>query len=108
MSSNDQVRIVEVGPRDGLQNESAQVPTATKIALIDRLSACGFPMVEATSFVSPKWIPQLADAAEDGLFFSHGEPFVGNMYGPYLEIDAAAEPAASATAAEAASAEGAG
>ena len=64
MSSNDQVRIVEVGPRDGLQNESAQVPTATKIALIDRLSACGFPVVEATSFVSPKWIPQLADAAE--------------------------------------------
>ena len=64
MSSNDQVRIVEVGPRDGLQNESAQVPTATKIALVDRLSACGFPMVEATSFVSPKWIPQLADAAE--------------------------------------------
>ena len=64
MSSNDQIRIVEVGPRDGLQNESAQVPTATKIALIDRLSACGFPVVEATSFVSPKWIPQLADAAE--------------------------------------------
>ena len=64
MSSNDQVRIVEVGPRDGLQNESAQVPTATKIALIDRLSACGFPVVEATSFVSPKWIPQLADAAD--------------------------------------------
>lgn len=64
MSDSDQVRIVEVGPRDGLQNESAQVPTATKIALIDRLSACGFPVVEATSFVSPKWIPQLADAAE--------------------------------------------
>ena len=64
MSSNDQVRIVEVGPRDGLQNESAQVPTATKIALVDRLSACGFPMVEATSFVSPKWIPQMAAAAE--------------------------------------------
>lgn len=64
MSRSDQVRIVEVGPRDGLQNESAQVPTATKIALIDRLSACGFAVVEATSFVSPKWIPQLADAAE--------------------------------------------
>ncbi|MEJ5209486.1 hydroxymethylglutaryl-CoA lyase [Denitratimonas sp. CY0512] len=64
MSSNDQIRIVEVGPRDGLQNESAQVPTATKIALIDRLSACGFLVVEATSFVSPKWIPQMADAAE--------------------------------------------
>jgi hydroxymethylglutaryl-CoA lyase len=57
-------RIVEVGPRDGLQNESAFVPTADKIALIDRLSACGLQTVEATSFVSPKWVPQLADAAE--------------------------------------------
>jgi hydroxymethylglutaryl-CoA lyase len=57
-------RIVEVGPRDGLQNESAFVPTADKIALIDRLSACGLRTVEATSFVSPKWVPQLADAAE--------------------------------------------
>lgn len=64
MSHSDQVRIVEVGPRDGLQNEAAQVPTATKIELIDRLSACGFSVVEATSFVSPKWIPQLADAAQ--------------------------------------------
>ena len=61
MSSNS-VRIVEVGPRDGLQNEAAIIPAATKIALIDRLSACGFAVVEATSFVSPKWIPQLADA----------------------------------------------
>ncbi|UNK41030.1 hydroxymethylglutaryl-CoA lyase [Luteimonas sp. S4-F44] len=60
----DVVRVVEVGPRDGLQNEKAQVPTATKIALIDRLSACGFPVVEATSFVSPKWVPQLADAED--------------------------------------------
>ena len=58
------VRIVEVGPRDGLQNEKAIVPAATKIALIDRLSAAGNRSVEATSFVSPKWIPQLADAAE--------------------------------------------
>ncbi|HET9485449.1 MAG TPA: hydroxymethylglutaryl-CoA lyase [Xanthomonadales bacterium] len=58
------VRIVEVGPRDGLQNEKQVVPTATKIALIDRLTACGHSTVEATSFVSPKWVPQLADAAE--------------------------------------------
>ncbi|MDH5834205.1 hydroxymethylglutaryl-CoA lyase [Luteimonas kalidii] len=58
------VRIVEVGPRDGLQNESAQVPTAAKIELIDRLSATGLQTIEATSFVSPKWVPQLADAAE--------------------------------------------
>lgn len=62
--SDTHVRIVEVGPRDGLQNEAAQVLSATKIELIDRLSGCGFSMVETTSFVSPKWIPQLADAAE--------------------------------------------
>ena len=58
------VRIVEVGPRDGLQNEKATVATADKIELIDRLSATGLQSIEATSFVSPKWVPQLADAAE--------------------------------------------
>ena len=58
------VRIVEVGPRDGLQNEKATIPTPAKIELIDRLSATGLQCIEATSFVSPKWIPQLADAAE--------------------------------------------
>ena len=58
------VRIVEVGPRDGLQNESVMVATADKIALIDRLTATGLRSIEATSFVSPKWVPQLADAAE--------------------------------------------
>jgi hydroxymethylglutaryl-CoA lyase len=58
------VRIVEVGPRDGLQNEATHVPTATKIALIDRLSSSGLQTIEATSFVSPRWVPQLADAAE--------------------------------------------
>jgi hydroxymethylglutaryl-CoA lyase len=58
------VRIVEVGPRDGLQNESSPLATADKIALIDRLSATGLRSIEATSFVSPKWVPQLADAAE--------------------------------------------
>lgn len=58
------VRIVEVGARDGLQNEKTIVPTATKIELIDRLSATGLQAIEATSFVSPKWIPQLADARE--------------------------------------------
>jgi hydroxymethylglutaryl-CoA lyase len=56
------VRIVEVGPRDGLQNEKTIVATADKIALVDRLSATGLSTIEATSFVSPKWIPQLADA----------------------------------------------
>ena len=58
------VRIVEVGPRDGQQNEKALVATADKIELIDRLSATGLQSIEATSFVSPKWVPQLADAAE--------------------------------------------
>jgi len=58
------VRIVEVGPRDGLQNEKTTVATADKVALIDRLSATGLRTIEATSFVSPKWVPQLADASE--------------------------------------------
>ncbi|MCO5733229.1 hydroxymethylglutaryl-CoA lyase [Rhizobium sp. SSA_523] len=58
------VTIVEVGPRDGLQNEARFVPTEAKIALIDRLSACGFRRIEATSFVSPRWVPQMADAAD--------------------------------------------
>ena len=58
------VRIVEVGPRDGLQNEKTIIATADKIELIDRLSRTGLRSIEATSFVSPKWIPQLADAAE--------------------------------------------
>ncbi|MEO6066101.1 MAG: hydroxymethylglutaryl-CoA lyase [Lysobacterales bacterium] len=58
------VRIVEVGPRDGLQNESTHVSTADKIHLIDRLGACGLRTIEATSFVSPKWVPQMTDAAE--------------------------------------------
>jgi len=58
------VKIVEVGPRDGLQNEPAPVPTATKIALIERLADAGLPVVEATAFVSPKWIPQMADNAD--------------------------------------------
>jgi hydroxymethylglutaryl-CoA lyase len=58
------VTIVEVGPRDGLQNEPGTVPTDVKVAFIDRLARAGLPVVEATSFVSPRWVPQLADAAE--------------------------------------------
>lgn len=57
------VRIVEVGPRDGLQNEKQPVAAATKVELIDRLAACGLSAIEATAFVSPKWVPQMADAA---------------------------------------------
>lgn len=58
------VRIYEVGPRDGLQNEANLIPTQSKVALIDLLSQAGFDRIEATSFVSPKWVPQLADASE--------------------------------------------
>ncbi|CAM6035736.1 unnamed protein product [Sphagnum compactum] len=58
------VKIVEVGARDGLQNEKPMVPTAVKIELIHRLAHSGLPVVEATSFVSPKWVPQLADAKD--------------------------------------------
>ncbi|XP_018602443.1 hydroxymethylglutaryl-CoA lyase, mitochondrial isoform X1 [Scleropages formosus] len=59
-----QVKIVEVGPRDGLQNEKLTVPTEVKLQFIDMLSETGLPVIEATSFVSPKWIPQMADQAE--------------------------------------------
>ena len=55
------VAIYEVGPRDGLQNEARNVPTADKIRFIDALVAAGIRSIEITSFVSPKWIPQLAD-----------------------------------------------
>ncbi|KRA35865.1 hydroxymethylglutaryl-CoA lyase [Rhodanobacter sp. Root627] len=64
MTSSDHVRIVEVGARDGLQNEKTLLPAAVKIELIDRLSDTGLQTIEATSFVSPQWVPQLADAAE--------------------------------------------
>jgi hydroxymethylglutaryl-CoA lyase len=64
MNLPERVTIVEVGPRDGLQNEPGTVPTDVKIAFIDRLARTGLQVVEATSFVSPRWVPQLADAAE--------------------------------------------
>jgi hydroxymethylglutaryl-CoA lyase len=61
---NGRIEIVEMAARDGLQNEKVIIPAADKIALIDRISACGFERIEATSFVSPKWVPQLADGAQ--------------------------------------------
>jgi hydroxymethylglutaryl-CoA lyase len=64
MALPGRVKMVEVGPRDGLQNEPGVVPAAIKIELIDRLSDSGLPVIEATSFVSPKWVPQMGDAAE--------------------------------------------
>ena len=60
----DYVEIFEVGPRDGLQNEKRQIPTAEKIALVDLLSGAGFKRIEVASFVSPKWVPQMADSAD--------------------------------------------
>lgn len=59
-----EVQVYEVGPRDGLQNEPSPVPTPVKVELINRLSAAGFPYVEASSFVHPRWIPQLGDAEQ--------------------------------------------
>jgi len=62
MALPQRVKIVDVAPRDGLQNEAGTVPTAVKIELIERLAAAGVPVVEAGSFVSPKWVPQMADS----------------------------------------------
>jgi isopropylmalate/homocitrate/citramalate synthase len=64
MRHPERVTVVEVGPRDGLQNEARQVPTADKIAFVDRLSAAGLSVIEVSAFVSPKWIPRLADASD--------------------------------------------
>src|SRR5262245_44751135 len=58
------ITIVEVGPRDGLQNERVIVPTREKIEFVNRLSAANYPVIEVSAFVSPKWVPQMADAAE--------------------------------------------
>jgi hydroxymethylglutaryl-CoA lyase len=63
MALPHRVKIVEVGPRDGLQNEKNLVPLAVKVELIDRLTEAGLPVVEAGAFVSPKWVPQMADSA---------------------------------------------
>ena len=64
MSRPARVTIVEVGPRDGLQNEAQPVATAEKVGFVDRLSAAGLPVIEVSAFVSPKWVPQMADAGE--------------------------------------------
>jgi len=64
LASSRHVKIVEVGPRDGLQNQSQIIPTSTKVELIDRLSASGLKFIETTAFVSPKWVPQMADHVE--------------------------------------------
>jgi len=66
------VTVYEVGPRDGLQNERETVPAAVKLELIERLAAAGLPAIEATSFVHPKWVPQLADAEQVARALTHG------------------------------------
>ena len=72
------VRIVEVGPRDGLQNEKSLVPAATKLALIDKLYKAGLRSIEAGAFVSPKWVPQMADTEE--IFRTLQEKEASNAY----------------------------
>ena len=64
MNLPSRATIVEVGPRDGLQNEAAQIPTANKIAFVDALTEAGHRVIEVSAFVSPRWVPQMADAAE--------------------------------------------
>jgi len=101
---NDFVTIVEVGPRDGLQNEKQKLSAATKIELIERLALCGLPVVEAGSFVSPKWVPQMADTADvmKGLKTLHGTRYpvlVPNMAGFERAADAGAKEIAVFTAA---------
>jgi len=71
---SETVEIFEMGPRDGLQNEKRQIPTAEKIALVDCLSRAGFKRIEVASFVSPKWVPQMADSGDvlAGITRAHG------------------------------------
>ena len=73
----EHVTIFEMGPRDGLQNEAKHIPTADKIALVNQLTGCGFTKIETASFVSPKWVPQMAAGAEvmDGIARAPGSRF---------------------------------
>ena len=101
---SERVRIVEVGARDGLQNEAARVPAAVKIELIERLGQAGLPVIEATSFVSPKWVPQMADATEvlAGLHRKPGVAYpvlVPNLQGLERAVEAGADHVAVFTAA---------
>ncbi len=103
-SSADYVRLVDVGPRDGLQNEAARVPATVKIELIERLGRAGLPVIEATSFVSPKWVPQMADATEvlGGLKRKPGVAYpvlVPNLQGLERALEAGADYIALFTAA---------
>lgn len=92
---DDFITVVEVGPRDGLQNEKQNLPVATKVELIEHLANCGVPVVEAGSFVSPKWVPQMADSDKvlAGIKTLPGTRYpvlVPNMKGLELAIEAGA------------------
>ncbi len=99
MSLPRSVKIVEVGPRDGLQNEKQLVPTEVKVELIERLADAGLQVVEATSFVSPKWVPQMGDNAEVMKAVRRKEGVVYPVLAPNLKgFDAAVEAGATEVA----------
>ncbi|MFT5535509.1 MAG: hydroxymethylglutaryl-CoA lyase [Burkholderiaceae bacterium] len=84
------VKIVEVGPRDGLQNEAQTIPAEIKIALVDRLTKAGFRNIEAASFVSPKWVPQMATSTEVMAQITRGQGVVYSALTPNMQgFDAA-------------------
>ena len=91
------VTVVEVGPRDGLQNESARVSTEDKVAFVDRLSAANLPVIEVSAFVSPKWVPQMADAVD---VFARIQRRPGTRYTALVPNLAGLERAASASVTE--------
>ena len=104
MPMDDSVTIVEVGPRDGLQNETQTLSTALRVELIDRLGKCGVPVIEAGSFVSPKWVPQMAGSGEvlAGINALPGIRYpvlVPNLYGFEMAVAAGATEIALFTAA---------
>ena len=81
-----EVEIFEVGPRDGLQNEKRLIPAADKIALVDLLSQAGFRRIEVTSFVSPKWVPQMGDAAEVMAGISRAASICYAVLTPHMKV----------------------
>ncbi|MDP2794855.1 MAG: hydroxymethylglutaryl-CoA lyase [Sulfurisoma sp.] len=85
MALPSKVKIVEVGPRDGLQNEKQSVPTATKVELIRRLGDAGLKSIEATAFVSPRWVPQMADAADVMAKIEHREGIAYSVLVPNMK-----------------------
>lgn len=104
MSLPTRVKVVEVGPRDGLQNEAGIVPTDVKVAFVDMLTAAGLQHIEVTSFVSPRWVPQLGDAVEVYQRVKKGagcvySSLVPNMFGLERALDAGATHVAVFTAA---------